>query len=383
MNEINKTNATNELKPGTTISRRDFVRLAAAAGVTATGGYVLFIHAPWLDYEQQVQQTWSRSLSKELTMSEQMRDLVHAATLAVNGHNTQPWLFAIQEKAIEIHPDYTRRLPVVDPADRALWISLGCALENLTVAARAAGYAPEVVYPDNQDFIRVNLTADTPLPSPLFEAIPWRQCTRSEYDGQLVGVGELDRMQNLPLEPGVGLRFVAKAAELETVVEYVNRGNLAQYADKAFVNELIEWLRFTKNEALSSGDGLYSACSGNPQVPRWLGRMFVKGAKPQQQADSDAAKLRSSAGAVVIASDTDDRATWVRLGQVYERLALQMTTLNIKSAFLNQPIEVKDLRPQFQSAMGLGAALPQLLIRFGYAQAMPRSLRRPLEEVII
>jgi hypothetical protein len=51
--------------------------------------------------------------------------------------------------------------------------------------------------------------------------------------------------------------------------------------------------------------------------------------------------------------------------------------LNIKSAFSNQPIEVAALRPQFQDAMGLGAA-PQLLIRFGYAAPMPRSLRRPL-----
>jgi hypothetical protein len=60
-----------------------------------------------------------------------------------------------------------------------------------------------------------------------------------------------------------------------------------------------------------------------------------------------------------------------------------MTSLNIKSALLNQPIEVSNLRRQFQSAMGLRSSLPQLLVRFGYAEAMPRSLRRPLEQVLI
>jgi hypothetical protein len=79
----------------------------------------------------------------------------------------------------------------------------------------------------------------------------------------------------------------------------------------------------------------------------------------------------------------DDKVSWVRTGQVYERLALKMTSLNIKSAFLNQPIEISVLREQFKSAIGLGSSLPQLLLRFGYAESMPRSLRRPVEQVLI
>jgi hypothetical protein len=130
-------------------------------------------------------------------------------------------------------------------------------------------------------------------------------------------------------------------------------------------------------------DGLYTRASGNPEVPRWLGEIFVEGTKPQQQADADAQKWRSSPGGVVVVSASDDKATWVRTGQVYERMALKMTALNIKTAFLNQPIEVADIRSQFQTAIGLGSSMPQLLLRFGYAAAMPRSLRRSVEEVIV
>jgi hypothetical protein len=163
----------------------------------------------------------------------------------------------------------------------------------------------------------------------------------------------------------------------------VNQGNQIQYADKAFVDELIHWLRFSQKDALAAQDGLFSRCSGNPEVPGWLGRMFVAGTRPQQQADADAKKLRSSSGVAVIASESDDRIAWVRTGQMVERLALTLTSLNIKSAFLNQPVEVAAVRGQFQSALGLGDALPQLLVRFGYAEAMPLSLRRPVEQVLV
>jgi hypothetical protein len=371
------------MKPQKSFNRRDFLKLSLAAGVAAVGGTTLYEFSPWLDYEQQVEQTW-KPLEKDSTMSSQMREFVRYATLAANGHNTQPWKFAIKENAIEIHPDYARRLSIVDPNDRELWISLGCALENLVIAARTFGYESEVTYPDNNsEFIGVRLAKSMPVANTLFDSIPLRQNLRSEYDGQPIKNDDLDQIMNLPLEPGVELRVVTSPSEMETTLEYVNQGNLSQYADNAFVDELIAWLRFNKKDALAVMDGLYSVCSGNPEVPRWLGQMFVAGTKPQQQADIDAKKLRSSAGAVLVASEADDKSSWVHTGQVYERLALKMTSLNLQSAFLNQPIEVTNLRGQFQSAMNLGSSLPQLLLRYGHAPALPRSLRRSVDEVLI
>ncbi len=359
------------------ITRRNFLRLLAVGSAAAVGGYALYEYAPWLDYQSQVDTSWS-----PLKEDSPMRNLIHYATLAANGHNTQPWKFAIRENTIEIHPDYSRELPVVDPHHRELWISLGCALENLLLAARTAGYNAEISYPDTIDFIGVKLTLDSPEPSPLFDAIPSRQNTRSEYDGRSIPSPDLNRILSVPGEVGVSLRSVTTENDFEIIVDFVNQGNLNQYANPAFVHELIEWLRFNKKEALAAMDGLYSGCSGNPEVPGWLGRMFVAGTKPQQQADLDTRKIRTSSAALVIASEADTKSDWVRTGQVYERAALQSTALGIKSALLNQPIEVAELRGQFQSAVGLGKSLPQLLVRFGYADAMPKSLRRPVDQVL-
>lgn len=373
MNE--KTNLVN-------MNRRNFLKLLGAAGVTAAGVTLLDTAAPWLNDDLRVMSSIG-PLPMDAGKAALEKDLVRYATLAANGHNTQPWKFALQDGAVQIFPDYSRRLAVVDPEDREMWISLGCALENLLIAARAAGYAAEVTYPDAAERIDVRLVEDTRQPGALFDAIVLRQNTRSEYDGRPVPTADFDLLQKMPVEPGVLLRFASSPADLETMLDYVNQGNLQQYADPAFVDELIQWLRFNKKEALKSLDGLFSICSGNPEVPRWLGKMFVSGTKPQQQADADAKKLRSSSGAVVIACETDTRTAWVRTGQVYERLSLQMTALNIKSALLNQPIEVPEVRPQFQQALGLGTAPAQLLMRYGYAEALPRSLRRPVEQVLI
>ncbi|MCC6616122.1 MAG: nitroreductase family protein [Anaerolineae bacterium] len=368
--------------PRRKLNRRDFLKLAAVVGVAGAGGYLLYEYAPWLDYDQQAQLART-PFETGATGPAQMRELARYATLAANGHNTQPWMFNLREDGVDIYADFSRRLPIVDPDDRELWISLGCALENLLVAARATGHTTEVTYPDADDVIRVQLTPDAAQESPLFAAIPQRQNTRSEYNGQAVETAQLDQLIELPLEPGIALHFVTGTEDMETVVEYVNQGTLSQYADKAFLDELIDWLRFNKKEALASLDGLFTGATGNPEVPRWVGQMFVAGTNPQQQADGDTAKLRSAPHALVIASESEGKASWVRTGQVYERMALTMTSLGIQSAFLNQPLEVPDVRSQFQSALGLGDTLPQLLIRFGYGSPMPRSLRRPVESVVI
>lgn len=365
---------------GRKFSRRDFIKLLAAASGTVAGGYLLATYAPWLDYDEAALET--RSADMESSMDKPMRALIRYATMAANGHNAQAWKFAVRGDEITLLPDRSRRLAVVDPVDRELWISLGCALENLLIAARASGYDAEVSHPDGQESVRVKLEPGSPLHAPLFEAIPLRQNARSKYDGRPVAGEDFAKVEGLPLEPGVSLSFASTPERLAVAADAVYSATLQQYADRAFLDELITWLRFTRKEAMATADGLFSRCSGNPEVPRWLGKRVVEGMKPQQQAQADADKLRSSAGAVVIASQKDEPAAWVRTGQVYERLALTLTSLGIQSAFLNQPIEVVGLRGEFQSAMGLGSSLPQLLVRYGYGPALPRSLRRPVEQVL-
>jgi hypothetical protein len=101
-----------------------------------------------------------------------------------------------------------------------------------------------------------------------------------------------------------------------------------------------------------------------------------------RQNQKDARHIRSSAAVAVFVSNVDDRRHWVEAGRRYQRLALQAAALDLRTAFINQPVEVAALRPQFAAYLGIGHGRPDLIVRVGRGPEMPRSLRRPLEDVL-
>jgi len=90
------------------------------------------------------------------------RELVRYATLAPSSHNTRCWKFALDGvgHAITILPDLSRRCPAVDPDDHHVFVSLGCATENLVQAALAHGLKAEVSFDATQEAGRVVLAVD-------------------------------------------------------------------------------------------------------------------------------------------------------------------------------------------------------------------------------
>jgi hypothetical protein len=80
---------------------------------------------------------------------------------------------------------------------------------------------------------------------------------------------------------------------------------------------------------------------------------------------------------------TAHKAHWIEVGRCYERFALQATALGIRNAFLNQPVEVASVRSPFADAMGLAGQRPDLVVRFGRGPSLPRSLRRPVQAVLV
>jgi len=70
---------------------------------------------------------------------EQLAFLLRYAILAPSNRNTQPWRFSATSDQITIHADFSRWQRVSDAHRRELYISLGCALENLLVALEHFG----------------------------------------------------------------------------------------------------------------------------------------------------------------------------------------------------------------------------------------------------
>ena len=370
-----------------TLSESNHVGRRAFLGATAfaAGTLPLVSCAPGMSYEQAVTETW-RPFDATSSRAETMRELVRCATLAPSSHNTQCWHFRVKRDAVAIVPDFTRRTPAVDPDDHHLYVSLGCAAENLALAAAAHGFRATVGFertPAGPE-VRVALVPARPVESAAFRAIPDRESARGIYDGASLSTVELHALEAAGSGPRVHLMLLTARPQMEGVLQFAIAGTTAQTLDPAFMAELAAWIRFNDAEAVSKRDGLSTRTTGNPQVPGWIARplfSFVYSAKSENEGYTRA--VRSSAGIAVFVADRADPEHWVDAGRAYERFALQATTMGIHTAMLNQPLEVAALRPSFASSLGLAGRRPDLVMRFGRGNAMPRSLRRPVSAVLV
>lgn len=334
-----------------------------------------------MDYGKTVSETWRHY---DLAPRQDYMNLVRYATLAASSHNTQPWKFRLERGRISILPDFSRRCPAVDPDDHHLYASLGCAAENLLLAAQAAGLRGHCSYDLFSSSVTVDIENATPSDSALFDAIPSRQCSRSEYDGTELPGEQLRLLEEAGRGNGVSLILLTARKQKEQVAEYVAQGNTTQFSDSRWAEELRRWIRFNAHDAVRTGDGLYGPVMGSPDVPRWLGNLFMRLAfSAKRQNWKDIKHIRSSAAVAVFFSDVDDRPHWIEAGRCYERLALQAAVLGLRTAFINQPVEVSALRPQFATFLGIGNQRPDLVVRIGCGPEMPRSLRRPVEQVLV
>jgi hypothetical protein len=318
------------------------------------------------------------------------KELVRYATMAPSSHNTQCWKFESLEDSITVFPDLDRRCPVVDPDDHHLYVSLGCAVENLVVAAKAHGLAAKVDSSDPVHGIRIDLSQQKRddarlLDDPLFRAISARQCTRGSYDGKDLTPRELEVLEDAGKGNGVRLNLLTTEADMKTIKMFATRASAAQLNDPSFKNELRSWLRFNDKEAKSMGDGLFGRCMGHPSAPRWIGGLiFDFGTTASAENRKMVDQIDSSAGVAVVVSDKDDPTHWVEAGRCYERFALTATSLGIHNAHLNMPVEVKAIRSEFKQALRLpDKSRPDLVLRFGRGSDLPKSFRRPIEDVLV
>lgn len=366
------------------MTRRKFMATTAIAGA---GGALTFysLSQGKSEYASAVQQTWRHTETDTANPSLMTQELVRYATLAPSSHNTQCWKFRLGEQSVSILPDFQRRCPVVDPDDHHLFVSLGCAAENLIQAAAAMGLHGHASFEAGADeALDIALEPAKTVRSPLFEAITRRQTTRTEFDGKPLSNEELKLLEGAGTGTGVQVQLLTGKPAMEKVLDFVIQGNTAQIRDPAFVRELKDWIRYSHAQAVESRDGLFSKSSGNPSLPPWLGgRLFDFFFTEKAENDKYARHVRSSAGIAVFVSAADDQAHWIEAGRAFERFALQATAIGVRNAHLNQPVEVPSLRPQFADLLGITQGRPDLVVRFGRGPEMPRSLRRPVDAVLI
>ncbi len=335
-------------------------------------------------YKKATRTLWREPVTRATGIAAIQHELVRAATLAPSSHNTQCWRFDLAHDAITILPDLSRRCPAVDPDDHHLYVSLGCAAENIVHSATGHGLRAVGAPLASNAGYRLQLSTDTAPASPLYTAIVARQSVRNVYDGRALTRSELVALERAGAGERVSLMLLTERSALHGIVDAVVSANATQMHDAAFVAELRQWIRFSRREALEHRDGLFSGISGSPSLPRWLGdAMFGMVFTEASETARYVEQIRSSAGIAVFVGAESDPAHWMEVGRCFERFALQCTVLGINRAMINQPVEVAAARSQFAAHLGLGSKRPDLVVRFGRGPAMLQSLRRPVSAVIV
>ena len=307
------------------------------------------------------------------------------ASKAPSGHNTQPWKFHITDSTITVLPNLDVTLPVVDRNNRELFISLGCAIENLCIAASYFGYTTHIIECSIKAIILELTKNDLTIEDSLFHQIEKRQTNRNIYNGNKISDGILQQLQSIPKENGIQFYFTEiNTPFANTITQYIMKGNEIQMADIAFKNELLSWMRFNKKQVEATHNGLSYLVFGNPPLPRILARPIVSlFLKPNAQNKSDRKKIDSSSHFVVCTTKQDTIEEWINLGRTLQRFLLKVTEIGISYAFLNQPCEVAALAFDLREKLPVNKEHPTLIMRIGYAKQIPYSPRKKIETLLV
>jgi hypothetical protein len=74
---------------------------------------------------------------------------------------------------------------------------------------------------------------------------------------------------------------------------------------------------------------------------------------------------------------------WLNAGMALSRMLLTAQAENVWSSFLNQPIEVPELRPKVQELVKEKKGFAQILLRMGYGKDVEPTPRRPIDDILL
>src|SRR6266545_7872649 len=320
------------------------------------------------------------------TTPEKWKFFLRYAVLAPSSHNSQPWLFRLRNNTLELYADRRRACRVVDPNDRELIMSCGCALFHLRCAMGHFGYSGSVeIFPDQDPDLVARLSMDAKdeadvEASTLFYAIPKRRTNRQSFGDDPVPDSLLVALQSAAEAEGAWLRFLHGQETKYAAADLVAEGDRIQWANKAFRLELSKWVHSNRS---ASRDGVPGYAAGIDDLLSCTGPLVVRTFDMGEgQAARDHEVATGSPVLAVLGTDGDQPRDWVAGGQALDRVLLRAQVEDVWASFLNQPIEVPELRTKLKVVAG-NAGFPQAVLRLGFGENVKPTPRRVLEEVLI
>jgi hypothetical protein len=304
--------------------------------------------------------------------------LVVAAGLAPSVLNTQPWRFDVHGSTIDLYADTDRALlECADPLGRQLVISCGAALLNMRVTAAFLGRV-----------LDIQLLPVTNSPTLLARATIGPRLLARSADAALYPAIRHRHTYRRPFLPRsvpghvIGELTAAAHAENATlvVVSKEDRGwlfDLIAFSEAALVEtpgydkELRRWV----GARASRNDGIPASAVGTTSIDNWPPMRDFAHADPRVVTPRE--HYRPDPCVAILSTSHDEPLSWLHAGQALQRVLLLGCTRGLAASFLNQPLEVADIRSEL-----FHFGKPQMILRLGYAGRGTATPRRPLPDLI-
>jgi len=308
----------------------------------------------------------------EGSVEQQAQFLLRYAILAPSSHNSQPWAFVVDGPSITVHAAEDRWLDVADQDRRELSVSIGCAIENLCIAAEHFDLGFELDYHETATpvatiTLRRDGQQESERPAGLFDELTARYTNHQLFDGRPLPEDFRSQMQDCVAEDAVTLLVVEEPDRTESIAELQAHADRRQMGNPAYRRELAHWVGIG-----ALGDSWLKARIGQAVVTHLdLG---------DREAQKNSKLITSAAAVGVLLTDSDDSTARVRTGQAFERLALAAAARGVAVHPLSQILERPDMRDALGDVLDGDGARPQHLFRLGFpVKEQKHTPRWPLE----
>jgi hypothetical protein len=376
------------------LNRRKFVKImAVGTGITTCG--VMGVNATGkVNYSDPAYLYWNKNSPGALKNEHY---LVLCAALAASAHNTQPWRFDISENAVNVYADLKRNLGEADKERRLMVLSVGCAIENIHVAANYLGLQPEILLQSDNDFhdtgfaAKVSLTQSGEIvgSSEKFNAIFNRQTTRAMYLDEPIEDKFITKLTQLNNFENIELHLFTDKSSLDTINTVHAEAVKSFVKDDAAYQDSLAWWRYTREELLDKRDGISIYTSAAPSLIKQYFTYTVTGDDMRgdfgRNGESELMLKLFASTPLWAAITTTEPGLSTRLngGRLLERLYLSC----IENQYRIMPITYATEQPQYAqqllSTLKLDKAKELLsIVRIGKSDLLERAVRRPLAEII-
>jgi nitroreductase len=317
--------------------------------------------------------------------TETVRKAIALAVRAPSVHNTQPWRWRVGVRSVHLFADWTRQVPATDPDGRDLVISCGAALHHLRIALAAFGWSsavhriPDPGTPGHLAAIELLPHEPTEEAIALAATIDRRRTDRRRMSSWPVPVGHLREITDRVRDEGALAIPVTDPVTRFRLSGAIAQAAVIQESAPDYAAELGIWT------GRSGVDGVPATSIPPPDLDQDDDihlRSYPRGVLSQPPGK----RYEQQTALVVIATSSDDLLSRLRAGEATSAALLTATQLGLAACPLSQPLEIADTRRAIRDDVLDAAAMPQLLLRLGWApisaQPLPHTPRRDVDDVL-